>query len=249
MSKIKFNPKKSTFARTFIALASSIALVSSVAGAASPAIPEQFRGDWCTDEEEGDFLSPIMHRCKTYNDTSWRIQAHTYGSIKPKVACTFTSISFNTGREGKEKVTEVSTDSLCGRDKLRSIFRLQGNFLIFLTVEIAGAASPAIPEQFRGDWCFEEGNFLSPILHRCKTYSNTNFRIQAHTYGTIKSNWDCTFTSISKKDRRLVSAALSQEVTAVSTDSLCVRDTTVKMRSIFELQGNILIFLSVDIRK
>ena len=70
--------------------------------------------------------------------------------------------------------------------------------LVTLMPSVAGAASPAIPEQFRGDWCTdeEEGDFLSPILHRCKTYSNTNFRIQAHTYGAINSNWDCTFTSI-----------------------------------------------------
>jgi hypothetical protein len=86
--------------------------------------------------------------------------------------------------------------------------------------------------------------FLSPILHRCETYSNTNFRIQAHTYGTITSNWTCTFTSINfnTRDRK-------EKVTGVSTDSLCIRDMRMKMRSIFELQGNLLIFLSVDIGK
>ena len=106
----------------------------------------------------------------------------------------------------------------------------------------ASAASPTIPEQFRGDWCFDD-NDNSFLLHRCKSYSDTNFRIAAHKYGVIKSNWDCTFTSINfnTMDGR-------DKVRAVSTDSLCVRDTTMKMRSIFQLNENgTLIFVFVEI--
>jgi hypothetical protein len=94
-----------------------------------------------------------------------------------------------------------------------------------LMVTGASAASPTIPKQFRGDWCGAEDESTTD-MHRCKTYSNTNFRIKAHTYGAIKSNWTCTFTSI-----------LSDGSAAI-THSLCVRDETRKMRSIFLLNDD-----------
>jgi hypothetical protein len=103
----------------------------------------------------------------------------------------------------------------------------------------ASAASPTIPEQFRGDWCNDDAEASVLVMHRCKTYSDTNFRITAHNYGVIRSNWDCTFTSINfnPNDGR-------DNVRAVSTDSLCVRDMTMKMRSIFQLNENgTLVFL------
>jgi hypothetical protein len=107
----------------------------------------------------------------------------------------------------------------------------------------ASAASSTIPEQFRGDWC-DEGTDATPLtMHRCKTYSDTNFRITARSYGAIKSNWDCTFTSIN-----FYTVEPGEKVNAVSTDSLCVRDITMKMRSIFQLNENgTLTFLYVDI--
>jgi hypothetical protein len=107
----------------------------------------------------------------------------------------------------------------------------------------ANAASPTIPEQFRGDWCDDDAGASVLTMHPCKTYSNTNFRITARSYGAIKSNWDCTFTSINfnPNDGRDI-------VRAVSTDSLCVRDMTMKMRSVFQLNENgTLTFLFVAI--
>ena len=105
----------------------------------------------------------------------------------------------------------------------------------------ASAASPTIPEQFRGDWCFDNDD-NSFLLHRCKSYSDSNFRITTHSYGAIKSNWDCTFTSIN------FGKMARSEVRALSTDSVCVRDITMKMRSIFQLNENgTLIFVYVEI--
>jgi hypothetical protein len=107
----------------------------------------------------------------------------------------------------------------------------------------ANAASPTIPEQFRGDWCDDDANASVNIMHRCKTYSNTNFRITANSYGTIKSNWDCKFTSINFN-----SVDPGEQLNAVSTDSICVRDMTLKMRSVFQINANgTLVFLTVAI--
>jgi hypothetical protein len=109
----------------------------------------------------------------------------------------------------------------------------------------ASAASPTIPEQFRGDWCNDDAEASVLTMHRCKTYNNTNFRITAHSYGAIKSNWDCTFISINFSDD-----AGDKGVSAVSTDSLCVRDMTLKMRSIFQLNENgALVFMTVAIER
>jgi hypothetical protein len=107
----------------------------------------------------------------------------------------------------------------------------------------ANAASPTIPEQFRGDWCDDSADAPTSIMHRCKTYGDTNFRITARSYGAIKSNWDCSFTSINFNR-----VDPGETVNAVSTDSLCVRDMTLKMRSIFQLNENgSLVFLTVPI--
>jgi hypothetical protein len=107
----------------------------------------------------------------------------------------------------------------------------------------ANAAPPSIPDQFRGDWCDDDEDATTLKMHRCKTYSETNFRIGAHTYGAIKSNWDCTFTSIN-----FYTVERGEKVSAVSSDSLCVRDISMRMRSIFQLNENgTLTFLTVDI--
>jgi hypothetical protein len=116
-----------------------------------------------------------------------------------------------------------------------------------LPMPVASAVSPSIPQQFRGDWCVDNVEFPSPIMDRCKTYSDTNFRITAHNYGGIKSNWTCTFTSI-KYNKEYDTT--HYKVPAVSTESLCVRDMTMKMRSTFQLnEDGTLIFLTVDIGK
>ncbi len=116
--------------------------------------------------------------------------------------------------------------------------------LLIAAASAAYAASPTIPEQFRGDWC---GGEESLTMHRCKTYSDTNFRITPHTYGPVKSNWTCTFTAIyfNRKQARRDKV----EVDAVAADALCVRDTKMKERLIFQLSdgGTTLTFLSVDI--
>ena len=103
------------------------------------------------------------------------------------------------------------------------------------------AASASLPKQFRGDWCGgEDGGYL---MRPCASESDTNFRISAHTYGAIKSNWTCTFTSIG-----FDGPDEEKNVRAVTADSLCVRDYTLKMRSILQLNDDgTLILLSVPI--